>query len=390
MRVSRRHFFLGSLALPVLGQKKPVERPNLLLILVDNLPSWVLGSSGNKEFKTPALDRLAQTGTRFLNHTVASPVPGLSRATILTGRTPMQLGDTDNPSVSQGSLTSILSAVGFDTKTADSPAAADAVGQQSPGKPFFLTVGCPTLTPPYDHVPQKYRDLYAQTKFDTLNLPRTVAPNARDKGVYSDLLANVRRAAAAVSSLDDDVTAIFAKLSERRLLDSTAVVLTSSCGALLGRHGLWGAGLASDPVNMYEETVNTPLIWSWPGRVPAQSVRPEMVSTYDFVPTVCDLMGVSPPSSSLCGRSYLLLVTGKPLPKKQPWRKTIFGHYQNTDLARVERYKLISRDEGKGPGELYDLAVDRAEATNQYANPQFLTVRQSLADSLATWKQKYS
>ena len=208
--------------------------------------------------------------------------------------------------------------------------------------------------------------------------------------MLADIIGNVRKVAAAVTSLDDDVGVMVAKLVQRRLLDSTLIVFTSTCGALLGRHGLWGAGDASDPVNMYEEAVATPLFWAWPGHVPAQAVRPELVSTYDFLPSICDLVGAGPPASNLCGRSYLALASGKPLPKKHPWRTAIFGHYQGTDMARIERYKMVARNQGKGPGELYDLRADPAEKVNQYENPQFMTVRASLTDQLATWKQKFS
>jgi arylsulfatase A-like enzyme len=391
MLVSRRHFFLGSLALPAFGAKKTVERPNLLLILVDNLPSWLFGSSGNREFRTPNLDRLAQTGTRFQNHSVCTPVPALSRATLMTGQTPMQLGDAENPSTGDGSIEKIVAGLGYASNTCDSTAASQFLDQQTAGKPFFLTVGCPSLHAPYEGVAQKYHDLYAQTKFDTLNAQRAPAANAqRGKEMFTDLIGNLRKVGAAVTSLDDDVAGMLAKLSQRRLLDNTLIVFTSTCGALLGRHGLWDAGQASDPVNLYEETVATPLFWSWPGHVPAQAVRPELVSTYDFLPTVCDLLGAPAPGRNLCGRSYLLPVTGKPLPKKQPWRTTIFSHFQNTDMARVLRYKLVSRNQGKGPGELYDLVADPGEKVNQYENPQFMTIRTPLADHLAAWKQKFS
>ncbi len=100
---------------------------------------------------------------------------------------------------------------------------------------------------------------------------------------------------------------------------------------------------------------------------------------------MCDL-----PERNLCGRSYKLLATGKPLPKKQPWRFTVFGHYRNTEMARVERYKLVLRNGGKGPNELYDLAADAGERTNQVDNDQFVSVRSTLAGELAQWKQKYS
>lgn len=397
MSVSRRQFVFGSLAvpgslaLPVFAAKPVAPRPNLLLILVDNLPSWALSAEGNKEIRTPNIDRLAQTGTRFFNHIVCTPAPALSRATVLTGRTPMQLGDSETPSAGDQAIEKILTGLGYVSQTVDSGAAVGFLDQQAGAKPFFLTVGCPSLRPPYDGVAQKFRDQYAQTKFETLSLERAPAPNARlGKEMLTDIIGNLRKVAAAISALDGDVAAMVAKLSQKRLLDNTLIVLTSTCGALLGRHGLWDSGQASDPINMYEEAVDTPLIWSWPGHVPAQGVRPELVSTYDFVPTVCDLLGVEPPSRSLCGRSYLLLATGKPLPKKQPWRKNVFGHFQETEMSRADRYKLVMRNQGKGPGELYDLVTDPTEKVNQYENPQFMTIRTGLADQLAAWKQKYS
>ena len=53
MNFTRRHFFLGSLALPALAATKAVgEQPNVLLILVDALPSWLLGCYGNTEVRT--------------------------------------------------------------------------------------------------------------------------------------------------------------------------------------------------------------------------------------------------------------------------------------------------------------------------------------------------
>ena len=391
MSVSRRHFFFGSLALPLLGAKKPVaERPNLLLILVDNLPSWLLGSSGNKEIRTPNLDRLAQTGTKFSNHVACSPAPALSRATLMTGRTPMQLGDSENPPAGDDSLEKIIASLGYVSNSTNSAGAVQFLDQQTAGKPFFLTVGG-SLRAPYDGIAQKYRDLYAQSRFESFNTERVPAVNARvGKEMFADLVGNLRKAAAAVTSFDDEVGVVLAKLSQRRLVDNTLVIFTSTCGMLLGRHGLWDSGQASDPVNMYEEVVSTPMIWSWPGHLPTQANRPEMVSTYDFVPTICDLLGAQPAGRNLCGRSYLLLATGKPLPKKQPWRTTVFSHYQNTEMARVERYKLVMRDQGQGPGELYDLVADPGERTNQYDNPQFMTTRSPLADHLAAWKQKYS
>jgi arylsulfatase A-like enzyme len=391
MDLSRRHFFFGSLALPALAAKRPAgERPNILLILVDQLPSWILGCYGNQEVRTPNLDRLAQTGMRFLNHFVSTPAPSPSRATLLTGRTPMQLGEADASSASDVPLSKVLDGLGYACISGDSGAAGKFLDEQAAGKPFFLTVNYTSLRAPYDGVAPKYRDLYAQVKFAAFSQEAAAKNAARDKEMLSDLAGNQRKVAAAVSALDDDAAALLSKLSQKRLLDNTLVIFTSTCGSLLGRHGLWDSGQASDPVNMYEEVVATPLVWSWSGHVPPQLTRPELVSAYDLVPTLCDLTGADLPARNLCGRSYLPLATGKPLPRKQPWRTTVCGQYQNTEMARQERYKLVVRDRGKGPNELYDLSVDPRERVNQYENQRYVTVRTSLEAELSKWKQRYS
>ena len=75
-----------------------------------------------------------------------------------------------------------------------------------------------------------------------------------------DLLGSLRKVAAAITALDDRVGSLTARLKQRQLLDDTLIVFTSTSGSLYGRHGLWGSGDASAPVNMYEETVLTPMI----------------------------------------------------------------------------------------------------------------------------------
>jgi arylsulfatase A-like enzyme len=68
------------------------RRPNVVLILTDNHGAWTLGCYGNREIRTPNLDRLAADGIRFTraycNHSLCSP----SRATLLTGLLPSQHG----------------------------------------------------------------------------------------------------------------------------------------------------------------------------------------------------------------------------------------------------------------------------------------------------------
>src|SRR5205085_6896772 len=94
MLSTRRHFFLGALAAPVLAQKKrpAPERPNIVLIVADDLGDWMLGCYGNKEIRTPNIDRLAATGMRFLNCLFCTPESAPAHATLFTGRTPRQMG----------------------------------------------------------------------------------------------------------------------------------------------------------------------------------------------------------------------------------------------------------------------------------------------------------
>jgi arylsulfatase A-like enzyme len=142
---------------------------------------------------------------------------------------------------------------------------------------------------------------------------------------------------------------------------------------------------------MYEEVMQVPMIWIWPGRVPVEGVRPELVSFYDVFPSLCEATGASLPAGrNYCGRSYLPLAQGRPLPKKAPWRTTVFGHFRNTEMARDSRYKIVIRNQGAGPNELFDLRLDPGEKNNQYENPQYVNVRDNLRRSLDGWRKQYS
>ena len=306
MIFSRRYFFFGSFALPAFSAAKPAgEQPNIILILVDELPSWVLGCYGNKEVYTPNIDRLSQTGTRFANHFACAPVSGTNRATLLTGRTSMQLRDADSAPPSEMTLDKVLSGLGYACHaTTGAGEAAKVLDAQTAGKPFLLTAGFTEFRAPYDGVARKHLDRYAQARFQTFAQEPAARNAARDKEMLSDILGSLRKVAAAATALDDEVAALLSRLSQKKLTDGTLIVFTSTCGSLLGRHGLWGSGLASDPVNMFEEVVATPMLWSWPGRVPAQAVRPEVVSAYDLVPTVCDIAPTPLPEFNPWGRIF--------------------------------------------------------------------------------------
>ena len=457
--LTRRGLLLGATSVTAAAQKKPgapVQPPNILLILADDLAAWMLGCYGNREIRTPNIDLLARGGVRFQNNFVCTPICSASRATLFTCRVPRQHGIHDflgapieNPPQGQAGtppsfqneimISDILAGQGYncgyvgkwhmgeDQKPqhgskfwytmlgGSSPyqnppmslngervqesgyltelmtqRASRFLDEQNPERPFFLTVSYLNPHVPYEGHPAKYYEMYAKTSFETIGW-ETPAPNAlREKDYLKDIVGNIRKCAASVTALDDQIPALMARLEQRRLRANTLVLFTGDNGFLLGRHGLWSKGHASDPINMYEEVMAVPLIWSWPGRLPVEAVRPEMVSFYDLLPTVCEFGGAPlPQGRNYCGRSYHSLVTNKPLPRNQPWRNLVFGHFRNTEMARDTRHKLVLRNEGEGPNELFDLRADPREKVNEYDNPRYLTVRDSLAAEVAAWRKKY-
>jgi arylsulfatase A-like enzyme len=210
------------------------------------------------------------------------------------------------------------------------------------------------------------------------------------KEMLGDPLGSLRQAAAAITSMDEQVGALIARLTRKSLLDSTLVVFTSPGGSLLSRHGLWGSGDSSNPPNMYEEAVATPMIWRWPSRIPPQTTRTESVSSVDLLPSIAELTAAPLPGGNLSGRSYLAPATGTPLPAKQPWRNVVFSHLRGTDMVRDSRYKLVLRNGGQGPNEFYDLQADPREKTNGYEDGQFSSIRPALAAEIEKWKMRYS
>lgn len=75
---------------PVLGSN--LERPNFVVMVVDDMGMGDLGCYGNKTLRTPNIDRLASEGAKLTQHIAASPLCSPSRAALLTGRLPIRTG----------------------------------------------------------------------------------------------------------------------------------------------------------------------------------------------------------------------------------------------------------------------------------------------------------
>ena len=85
--LTRRHLLLSTPMAALAAKKTPPLRPNIVLILTDNLGAWMLGCYGNQEIKTPNLDELSRTGMRLQHAFVYTPEAALSRTLLLTGIT---------------------------------------------------------------------------------------------------------------------------------------------------------------------------------------------------------------------------------------------------------------------------------------------------------------
>src|SRR4051794_14171519 len=83
---------LGALAAESAAGERKV---NLIFVVTDDQAQWALGCYGNREVKTPNMDRLAREGALFRNAMCSTPVCSPSRAAFLTGRYGTQVGITD-------------------------------------------------------------------------------------------------------------------------------------------------------------------------------------------------------------------------------------------------------------------------------------------------------
>src|SRR5690348_5485734 len=68
--------------------------PNFLFLLADDQAGYVLGADGNRQARTPHLDRLAAESVRFARHYCNSPICTPSRQSLLTGQLPHAAGVT--------------------------------------------------------------------------------------------------------------------------------------------------------------------------------------------------------------------------------------------------------------------------------------------------------
>jgi uncharacterized sulfatase len=370
------------------------ERYNLISIVTDDQARWAVGLYGNKEVRTPNMDRIGREGARFLNAFTATPVCSPSRASFMTGRYGTQVGITDwiSPAEADAGLGLPADAVTWPEVLRKNGYVTALIGKWHLGSQpqfhprrrgfdhFFGFLGGGTTpmdpTLELDGKTQKYKgaepDLLVDDAlrfiqahrgrpfalalhFRAPHLPYGPVPE-EDTAPFKALdptvpkapgldVAQVKRWTreyyASIHSVDRNLGRLLRALDDLDLAGKTIVLFTSDHGYMIGHHGLntkgnahWIAGGVIGPKrpNMFEESIRVPLLIRWPGVVKPETDIAEPVSNIDTFASVLGMLKVKPPEKvKQEGMDFSPLLRGQ----KVSWRDAIFGQYDlhNTGLA---------------------------------------------------------
>jgi len=380
---------LSVLALALLVSAGPgpgQTRPNVVLIVADDLGAKDLGITGSTYHKTPALDQLAREGVHFRQAYSACPVCSPSRAAILTGRHPVRFGLTDwlpgradlpdqrlaRPPLPPGLP---LDAVTLAEKLGPLGYATGHIGKWHLGGEGLMPTdqgfqtniaGDATGTPRSYMAP--YRDRQGNTMpglaeaeageyltdrlareaegFIEKNRDRPFFLHLAHYAPHTPLLARKewidkfdgsRRPgaqdnpvyAAMLASLDESIARVRTALAKAGVAGRTVVVFTSDNGGLCTLEGMARPATTNAPLRegkgwLYEGGIRVPLIMAGPGI--AQGAQNDIpVCGTDIFPTVLGLLGETVPDG-LDGANLADLVRGKSA-VGQPAERSLWWHY---------------------------------------------------------------
>lgn len=360
-------------------------RPNIVLIVADDLGYTDLSCYGHKRHRTPFIDSLARHGIRFTQAYAASPVCSPSRAALLTGKHPARLQLTNflvgmrtdslssiDPAPwrpylpgSEITLAERLRTLGYQTGLVGKwhLGGADSLAPWSQGFNFtrmigrngldyynygiyedsyqkeFTDNGRTYLTDKLtDYAVDFIRQAEGQKPFFlylTYSAPHIMIVPRPDK--LNKYLMNYNKwgedynpyYAAMLESLDDGVGRVMAMLKERGLTKNTLVIFTSDNGGVglpeLGPTPTNLAPLRKWKGHVYEGGIRVPLVMSWPGQLPQNQTAASYVINTDLTPTLLDLLGQPVPARETPdGRSFRPLLIN---PTTAFDRGAIFWHY---------------------------------------------------------------
>lgn len=422
-------------------------KPNIIVIMADDLGWMDLHCYGNEGLDTPALDQLASEGMRFTDAYAAAPVCSPTRAAMMTGQAPGRLRLTNHApghkdgfslegsnlqeaeSVRNLALTYVtiaerLSEAGYttahigkwhlsyvarnDNEFAEADLRPDKqgfdinIGGCSLGGPpsYFAPYRIPTLPERKEgeYLPERLADeaiAFVQKHRDGpffLNWwPYSVhyPIQARD-----ELIAKYRERkgpgikdpvyAAMIEGMDTEIGRFLQALDDAHLRDNTLVIFKSDNGGYNGDN----RPLRGFKGMLYEGGIRIPWIVRWPGKVQPGATCDVPVISMDSYPTLLEIAGLAPtPDHPVDGKSLVPLLNQSIGFE----RDAIYFHYPNYAFHQRNRLGGVVRAGelklikryGTGELELYNLNDDIAESRNLASSKPGVAKR--LEDQLDAW-----
>jgi arylsulfatase A-like enzyme len=403
-------------------------RPNILVILVDDLGYGDLSSFGAPDLQTPAIDQLATEGMRFTDFHSNSPVCSPTRAALLTGRYPdlvgvpgvirQTAGETwGNLADDATMLAEVLQTAGYDTAHVgkwhlgfDSPDTPNDrgfalfhgfLGDMMDDYYTHLRLGVNWMrlnrdvVDPTGHATDVFTDwaidylaqrqgqpepFFLYLAYNAPHIPIQPPPDWLQRVQQSEPNLSPDRAAmvALIEHLDDGIGRVLQALADNGESDNTLVIFASDNGGEIDVAANNGP-LRGGKTDMWEGGVRVPAIVRWPGHVTAGTTTGAVFATMDIFATALEAAAVAP-ASPVDARSFLPVLLGRAT--TAPARDLFFvrregGVYYG---ARNGDYKLV-QNTPDGPFMLYDLAADLAETTDLSATePDQLQLLMSALD----------
>lgn len=405
-----------SSVLPAHGSSSETGRPNIVLIVIDDM-GWADVGYHSDEIRSPNIDKLARTGVELDQHYVM-PQCTPTRVALMTGRYPSRFGQhcTTASNVQAfpfgtATLASALRKTGYDTAITGKwhmgslpkwgprqfgfnhthGSFAGAVGMfdhryRLNAKPYTRTwhrndeyieqdghaydlctdeaVGWieNTLRPPFFlYVP------YVGVHTPLVESDERIEAQTQTQG-------DRRIMAAAVEHLDEQIGRIIAALEQKNLRDNTLVVMFSDNGGYPNYKGgnypapdralknfSSNKPLRGQKTHIFEGGIRVPALVNWPGRLEARKVTAPMHAV-DWMPTLFGLVGIEQGQESADGRDTWSILTGEES-KADPQRVFYWLWGKDRIALRQGDWKL-ARNGGKGPFLLFNLADDPNEKTD--------------------------
>jgi arylsulfatase A-like enzyme len=416
---------LALLLAPPAGADAPrPKRPNVVLILTDDLGWGDLGCYGCKDTRTPNIDRLAKEGTRLTHFYANAPVCTPTRAALMTGRWQQRVGlewaiqpGAKEPGLParEVALPRMLRGAGYRTGMFGKwhLGYKKEFGPNAHGFEEFAGL----LSGNVDHYTKKEingeHDWYENTRpaadrrystdiltaravdfigrragepfflylpYNAAHWPFQAPDNPADVRTRATWFAGTRKDyARMVERIDQGVGQVLAALERHKVLDNTLVIFTNDNG---GERLSDNGPFFHHKTTLWEGGLRVPCLLRWPGKVPAGKVSAQPAISMDLTATILAACRAAPPRGrTLDGVDLLPLLGGRAVERTFFWRVRRPG--QNQWAVRQGNWKYV-KDHGFEL--LFDLAADPGERkTLAYQHPDKV---KALRAKLAAWEKE--